>query len=46
MVSVTLYKNCAPESTKIWGQGNPDVNDYHFDLMEISSTFGVPDITD
>ena len=29
-----------------WGQINPNLNDYHSDPMEISSTLWIPDITD
>jgi hypothetical protein len=34
-----------PESPNNWGQVNPNVIDYHYDHMEISSTFWLPDIT-
>jgi len=34
-----LYFNSPPEEPKNWGQGNPNLNDYHFNPMEISSTF-------
>jgi len=35
-----------PEPPKIWGQIIPNPNDYQSDPMEISSAFGLPDITD
>jgi len=35
-----------PEAPQRWGQINPNLNDYHSDPMEISSTFWLPDITD
>jgi hypothetical protein len=38
--------NSPPEAPKNWGQINPNLNDYHSDPMEISSTFWIPDITD
>jgi len=41
-----LYLNSPPEAPKNWGQSNPNLNDYHSDPMEISSTFWLPDITD
>jgi hypothetical protein len=41
-----LYLNSPPEATKNWGQINPNLNDYHSDPIEISSTFWIPDITD
>jgi len=41
-----LYLNSPPEAPKNWGQINPNLNDYHSDPMEISSTFWKPDITD
>jgi len=40
-----LYWNSLPESPQDWGQVNPNVNDYHSDPMEISSTFWLPGIT-
>jgi len=40
-----LYSNSPPEAPKDWGQINPNLNDYHSDLMELSSTFWIPDIT-
>jgi len=41
-----LYLNSPPEALKNCGQINPNLNDYHSDSMEISSTFWSPDITD
>jgi hypothetical protein len=41
-----LFLNSLPESPKNWGQVNQNVNDYHSDPKEISSTFWLPDITD
>jgi hypothetical protein len=41
-----LYHNSPPEAPKNWGQINPNLNDYHSDPMQISSTFWIPDITD
>jgi len=35
-----------PEAPKNWRQINPNLNDYHSDPMEISSTFWIQDITD
>jgi len=41
-----LYLNSPHETPKNWGQINPNLNDYHSDPMEISSTFWIPDIGD
>jgi len=41
-----LYLNSPPEAPKNWGQGNPNLDDYHSDPMEISSTFWIRDIAD
>jgi hypothetical protein len=41
-----LYLNSLPETTNNLGQINLNLNDYHSDPMDISSTFWVPDITD
>jgi len=46
MTAARLYLNSPPEAQKNWGQINPNLNDYHSDPMEISSTFWIPDITD
>jgi len=45
MASRLLF-NSPPEAPKNWGQINPNLNDYHSDPMEISSTFWIPAITD
>jgi hypothetical protein len=41
-----LYFDSPPEAPNNWGQINPNLNDYHSDPMEISSTFWMPDITE
>jgi hypothetical protein len=41
-----LYLNSPPDAPKNWGRINPNLNDYHSDPMEFSSTFWIPDITD
>jgi len=41
-----LYFNSLPESTNNWGHVHPNLNDYHSDPREISSTCWLPDITD
>jgi hypothetical protein len=46
LATTKLYLNYLPESPKIWGQVNPNVNDYHSEPMVISSTFWLPNITD
>jgi len=46
LTAARLYLNLPPEASKNWGQINPNLNDYHSDPMEISSTFWIPDITD
>jgi hypothetical protein len=46
VTAARLYLNSPPEAPKNRGQINPNLNDYHSDLMEISSTFWIPDITD
>jgi hypothetical protein len=38
--------NSPPEAPKNWVQINPNLNDYHFDQMEIRSIFWIQDITD
>jgi hypothetical protein len=40
------YLNSPPEAPKNWGQINPNLNNYHSDRMEFSSTFWIPDTTD
>jgi len=39
LTAARLYLNSPPEAPKNWGQINPNLNDYHSDPMEISSTF-------
>jgi hypothetical protein len=46
LTAARLYLNSPPEAPKNWGQTNPNLNDYHSDPMEISTTFWIPDITD
>jgi hypothetical protein len=46
LTAARLYFNSPPEAPKNWGQINPNLNDYHSDQMEFSSTFWIPDITD
>jgi len=46
LTTARLYLNSPPEAPKNLGQINPNLNDYHSDPMEISSTFWLPDITD
>jgi len=46
LTAARLYLNSPPEAPKNWGQINPNLNDYHSDRMEISSTFWIPDTTD
>jgi hypothetical protein len=46
LTTARLYLNSLPEAPKNWRQINPNLNDYHSDPMEISSTFWIPDITD
>jgi len=46
LTAARLYLNSPPETPNNWGQINPNLNDYHSDPMEISSTFWIPDITD
>jgi hypothetical protein len=46
LTATRLYFNWPPELPQNWGQINPNLNDYHSDPMEISSTFWLPDITD
>jgi len=45
LTAARLYLNSPPEALKNWGQINPNLNDYHSDPMEFSSTFWIPDIT-
>jgi len=41
-----LYLNSASDAPKNQGQIKTNLNDYHFDPMEISGTFWLPDKTD
>jgi len=43
--SARLYLNSLPEPPKNWAHMIPNLNDYHSDRMEISSTLWIPDIT-
>jgi hypothetical protein len=45
-IAATLCLNSQPEVPNHWGQIIPNLNNYHSDRMEISSTFWLPDITD
>jgi hypothetical protein len=45
LTAARLHLNSPPEAPKNWGEINPNLNDYHSDPMEISSTFWIPDIT-
>jgi len=40
-----IYLILPAEAPQNWGQVNPNLNDYHFYPMEISSRFWLPDIT-
>ena len=46
LTAARLYLNLPPEAPKNWGQINRNLNDYHSNPREISSTFWIPDITD
>jgi len=46
LTAARLYLNSPPEAPKNWGQINTNLNDYHSDPMEISSTFWILDRTD
>jgi len=46
LTTAWLHFNLPPEVPKKWGQINPNLNDYHSDPMEISSTFWLPSVTD
>jgi len=41
-----LYFPSPPQAPKNWGQIHPNLDDYHSDPIEISSTVWIPDITD
>jgi hypothetical protein len=44
LTAARLCLNSPPELPQNWGQINGNLNDYHCDPMEISSTFWLPDI--
>jgi len=46
LTAARLYSNSPPETIRNWEQINPNLNDYHSDPMEISSTFWILDIND
>jgi len=46
LTATRLYLKSPPEAPKNWARINANLNDYHSDPMEISSTFWIPDITD
>jgi len=46
LTAATLHLNSPPGLPQNWGQIDPNLNDYHSNPMEISSTFWLPDITD
>jgi len=46
MTATRLNLNSPTEATKNWGHIDPNLNDYHSDPMEISSTFWILDISD
>jgi len=46
LTATRLYLNSPPELPKNWRQINLNLNDYHSNPIEISSTFWLPDITD
>jgi hypothetical protein len=46
LTAARLYLNLPPEAPKNWGQIHLNINDYHSDPMEFSSTFWIPAVTD
>jgi len=46
VTAARLYLNSPPDAPKNWGQINPNLNHYHSDTMEISTTYWITDITD
>jgi len=46
LTAARLTLNSLPEAPKNWVQINPNLNGYHSDPMEFSSTFWIPDLTD
>jgi len=45
LTAARLYLNSPPEAPKHCGQIDPNLNDYHSDPMEMSSSFWLPEIT-
>jgi len=46
LTAARLYWNSPPEAPNNWGRINPNLDDYHYDPIQISSTFWLQDITD
>ena len=46
LTAARLYLHSPPEAPNTWERINPNLNDYHSNPMEISSTFWIPDIPD
>jgi len=46
LTAARLYLNSLPETPKMWGQINTNLNEYHSDPLAISSTWWIPDTTD
>ena len=46
LTAARLHLNSPPEWPKNWGQIDPNLDDYHSNPLEISSTFWISDITD
>jgi hypothetical protein len=46
LTAARLHLNPPSEALKNWRQINPNLNDHHYDPMEISSKFWILDITD
>jgi hypothetical protein len=46
LTAARIHLNSLHQAPKNWGQINPNLNDYHSDQMEFTSTFWIPDITD
>jgi hypothetical protein len=45
LTAATLYLNLPSEASMNWVQIDANLNDYHFNTIDISSTFWIPDIT-
>jgi hypothetical protein len=45
LTAARLYLNLPPKATRNWEETNPNLNDYHSDPIEISSTFWILHIT-